>query len=102
VEVDGTIHETQRQAEYDAFRDRALADQGIATVRVTNSAISQFRLTSLINAFLKARPPSPPRGEGDRGEERTDRERERTGREKKRERDSTAPETSVLSSFPPR
>ena len=34
VEVDGSIHDEDRQADYDARRDRWMADRGIRTLRV--------------------------------------------------------------------
>jgi very-short-patch-repair endonuclease len=37
VEVDGPIHDDQR--EHDAYRDRALADNGLCVVRVSNDDV---------------------------------------------------------------
>jgi very-short-patch-repair endonuclease len=39
IEVDGEIHETQR--EYDAERDRILAGEGVRVLRVTNADVLQ-------------------------------------------------------------
>jgi very-short-patch-repair endonuclease len=39
IEVDGNIHETQR--EYDTERDRAVGARGIQTLRVTNEQVQE-------------------------------------------------------------
>jgi very-short-patch-repair endonuclease len=45
VEVDGPIHQQQR--EYDQERDRILADAGLTTLRITNQQVEQNLLQTL-------------------------------------------------------
>jgi very-short-patch-repair endonuclease len=72
VEVDGEIHERQR--EYDADRDTALKDRGLHVLRFTNDQVLNdlpYVLASIQVATSAATPPpsslSPHRGEDRRG-----------------------------------
>jgi leucyl-tRNA synthetase len=56
VEIDGGIHETQK--DYDQFRDRIISRNDIKVIRFTNEVvINNFDV--VINRIAEARTPSP-------------------------------------------
>ena len=63
IEVDGRVHDGQ--TEYDEFRDRVLAEEGITVLRIPNSAIDfspegvleEIRI--LVREAVKAKQPNP-------------------------------------------
>lgn len=65
VEIDGAIHLGQR--DYDAERDRALAEMGIETVRISNDRVASDLtavLSSVAKKVLSRLPQSPPSQKG--------------------------------------
>lgn len=76
VEVDGGIHNTSAQAEYDVDRTRYLNEHGVHVLRVTNDEVINnldLVLAKIRNAASPTpqSPPSPdvlPSGEGGQGE----------------------------------
>ena len=59
LEIDGPVHESERQTGYDEERDRALAVAGITVMRVRNDGLSEAGLVSLLEPHL-GHSPSPP------------------------------------------
>lgn len=77
IEVDGGIHETKEQREYDKERTRLLNEKGFEVIRFTNNEVlkNPYQVANRIKEFLdtiqnndqQSLPPSP-RGEGAGGE----------------------------------
>lgn len=57
VEVDGAVHESQR--EYDRERDRAIAAHGLRVLRVTNDEVEQD-IEAVLRSILQNLTPQPP------------------------------------------
>jgi len=66
LEIDGGIHSTRAQMEYDRARTRVLESVGLRVVRIANADVTPARLREILTDAL-GRSPSPRRGEGDRG-----------------------------------
>jgi len=66
IELDGSGHACDAQAEYDAARSRRLESRGLRILRIGNESVREETLRSLLHDVI-SRPPSPQRGEGDRG-----------------------------------
>ena len=59
IEVDGGIHATPEQADYDAARTEYLADRGLRVLRFTNEEVMQ-KLAEVLSRILRdASPPTP-------------------------------------------
>src|SRR5881628_1824201 len=66
VEVDGPVHRSRAQAEYDEARSRSLAHAGVGVVRIRNEQVSEAGLATLLYPYVTASP-SPRSGEGAKG-----------------------------------
>jgi len=66
LELDGSGHACDAQAEYDAARAACLESRGVQVRRIRNDAVSEEALRMLVQTLIN-RSPSPQRGEGDRG-----------------------------------
>ena len=65
IELDGAVHNTAKQARWDAERDASLERRGIRVVRIRNEDATRRGLESRIRSAL---PPSPAgRGVGGEG-----------------------------------
>jgi len=67
LEIDGGVHDRPAQAEYDRARTTWLEGHGLRVLRIRSRDVSRARLEQLLRHELALRPPSPHRGEGDRG-----------------------------------
>jgi very-short-patch-repair endonuclease len=66
LEIDGGSHAGPGRGAYDAARTALLETRGVRVVRARNEDVSARTLRELLRD-LAERPPSPRRGEGDRG-----------------------------------
>ena len=66
VELDGPIHRVPRTVEYDAARTARLEARGLRVVRLKNEDVRRTTIECLLRNLI-VYPPSPRRGEGDRG-----------------------------------
>ena len=80
LEIDGTVHTTPSQIEYDRQRTTILEGHGLTVIRVKNEDVNEAALSRLVSQALSGRedvasPPNHQRasplsrspGEGDRG-----------------------------------
>ncbi len=68
VEIDGSVHLKPDKAAYDNARTAWLEAQGWRVLRIRNNDIDRDRLRAIIEPMTRRmRPPSPHRGEGERG-----------------------------------
>jgi very-short-patch-repair endonuclease len=73
LELDGSIHDLVEARARDEERDAVLAGLGITILRIKNAELIPASLASRLQASIgrlhlkPTLPPSPPRGEGDRG-----------------------------------
>jgi 5-methyltetrahydrofolate--homocysteine methyltransferase len=71
LELDGSGHESESQAEYDAARTERLRADGYAVIRIKNKELSRLHLERLVRDALRPKTPPVvpplPKGEGARG-----------------------------------
>ena len=75
LEIDGDVHLSKDQMEYDQYRDYVFQSKGIYTIRISNELCTQENITKLIEDYIASRSeaniPSPSlhgRGGGDGNE----------------------------------
>lgn len=66
LEIDGPVHATARQLDYDTARAAHLESRGLRVVRIGNDALRENTLRSILGDLAR-RTPSPQSGEGVRG-----------------------------------